>query len=100
MSSLLQFDGRVGRRGIELRFVLVDENRNALGEFHCDRCGKLHERIYTAWRKPTGTWGPWSVFRYLGEEHVPDLSIPIGVPEAPRGAVRLSDKECCAIWRS
>ena len=100
MRSLLQFDGRVDERGVELRFVLEDEHYNGLEKFPCATCGGEHERIYTAWRKPCGTMGQWVVFRYLGVENVPDLSIPIGVPRLPRGVTRLSDEECCKIWRS
>ena len=105
MSSLLQFSGKVDRhKGVRLQFVLerkegyktVDIGPKVL----CDICGRLHSQIYTAWRKPAGMFGCWVVFRYLGEEHVPDLSIPIGVPSLPRGAKALSARDNDRAWHS
>jgi hypothetical protein len=64
----------------------------------CLICGKEHPQLYVAWRKPAGFWGAWTVFRYLGEEHVPDLSVPIAVPCPPKGAVKLSAKDNATAW--
>jgi len=68
----------------------------------CEVChGRPNQSVlYRAFRKPAGMFGPWVLFRYLGETHAPDLSVPIAVPEIPRGAVRLADSEIRAYWAS
>lgn len=55
-------------------------------------------KLYRIWRKPCGMFGCWVVFRYNGEEHVPDLSVPIGVYKLPRDAEPLTDDEAAAYW--
>lgn len=109
MSSLLQFGGETGRRGVRLEFTLEyprSEDPYAPIQwtgpdtYTCAECGREHDRIHVAWRKPAGMFGPWVVFRYNGREHVPDLSIPIGVEKLPRDAVALSDEECSRRWHS
>jgi len=64
----------------------------------CHICGGQHPQLYIAWRKPCGAFGAWTVFRYLGEEHVPDLSIPIAVNRVPRGADKLSPRNNSETW--
>ena len=104
MSSILQFSGQVGRRGVRLEFCRgflpwETERRFVYREpVPCVTCGKDHGQLYVAWRKPCGMFGPWIVFRYNGEEHVPDLSIPIDVDRIPRGARLLSAEENSAAW--
>ena len=130
MSSLLQFSGRTGRRGVELQFYkslphgfyldhFTGEYRNgqpvyegkdyheysegtgpAAEEVTCLTCGKQHPRLYVAWRKPVGMFGCWVVFRYNGEEHVPDLSVPISLYKLPRDAKPLSDSDNAKYWHS
>ena len=112
MSSLLQFNGKIDRRGVQLQFTLrpttkIDvvlgtpyHTRESVDVFRCHICGLDHDHIYLAYRKPAGVWGHWVVFRYLGEEHVPDLSIPIDVDRVPRGAVRCDAIESAKIWHS
>lgn len=112
MSSLLQFGGKISRKGVRLEFYLVDEvpmcphieglehlmTKKARELVPCEICGEEHEQLYVAWRRPVGMFGHWVVFRYLGEEHVPDLSIPIDVMEVPRGAVKLTLEENAKTW--
>lgn len=110
MSSLLQFNGNVSRKGVELQFYLVDKVQLAPNSFPdlmknqdrepilCEKCGNVHPQLYVAWRKPAGMFGHQVVFRYLGEEHVPDLSIPIDVPEIPKGARKLTSAENAEYW--
>ena len=104
MSSLLQFNGDVSARGVGLQFVLREDdaawNAPPLEEVLCTICGGWHERIHVAYRKPCGMFGPWVVFRYNGEKHVPDLSIPISVDRLPAGAEPLSDEENSKAWHS
>ena len=101
--NLLQANLRTSRRkGVRLEFTLHEEGlcyKPPLDPLvPCCICGKAHQQIWVAWRKPAGFWGHWTVFRYLGEEHVPDLSIPIAVPRPPRDAVKLSPRENAAAW--
>ena len=101
--NLLQSDFRMSRRkGVRLEFTLHEDGLCYQAPLDplvpCHICGKAHEQIWVAWRKPAGAWGHWTVFRYLGEEHVPDLSIPIAVPRPPLGAVKLSPEDSCALW--
>lgn len=119
MSSLLQFNGTIDRRGVGLEFIKSTckktvpigfdpvtletwtTERTDDDEKHlCTVCGKLHPRIYVAFRKPVGMCGCWVQFRYNGEVHVPDLSIPITVKEYPKGAIRMSDVESSHIWHN
>lgn len=125
MSSLLQFDGETGRKGVRLqftypsKFIHCPEDLRAVTPHdqrvimvECDpvpcpacatkynRPAHYHARIYRAWRMPCGMFGPWVVFRYNGTTHVPDLSIPITVDVMPRDAVPCSDTETIALWHS
>jgi hypothetical protein len=119
MSSLLQFNGTVDRRGVGLEFIKstivkqhfygIDKqtletwttDRIDYDEKHlCTVCGQLHPRMYVAFRKPCGMFGCWVQFRYNGEVNVPDLSIPITVKEYPKGAVRMSDVESSRMWHN
>jgi hypothetical protein len=104
VSSLLQFSGDVGRRGVRLEFVLRPEGTpwNGVGpdSVFCEECGRDHDRIFVAWRKPRGTFGPWVIFRYNGADNVPDLSTPIDTVRLPRDARPLSDAETIERWHS
>lgn len=99
MSSLLQHHGPVSRtRGIGLVAYKADAQGKGVEFETCPRCGRQHEVLYVFYRKPAGMFGNWVVFRYLGEEHVPDLSIPIRVPELPRGAKRMTTEQAARYW--
>jgi len=115
MSSLLQFSGEIKNGKVGLQFYLcpsetvlelgIARKRMIYGApmlepVPCTKCGKNHEQLYIAFRKPAGMWGHWVVFRYNGEEHVPDLSIPIAVDRIPRGARKLSPEENAEVWHS
>jgi hypothetical protein len=119
MSSLLQFNGTIDRRGVGLEFIKstmiktipIGFDRQTLetwtidckeyDEKHvCTICGQLHPRIYVAFRKPLGMWGCWIKFQYNGEIEVPDLSIPITVKKYPKGAIRMSDVESSRMWHN
>ena len=58
------------------------------------------EILYEFFRKPRGMCGHWVVFMYNGEEHVPDLSHPMGLFKIPRDARRLSEEESAERWFS
>ncbi|DAC71678.1 MAG TPA: hypothetical protein DSN98_09195 [Thermoplasmata archaeon] len=119
MTSLLQFNGTIDKRGVGLEFIkstvvknkVIGFDRGTLetwttedkdyDEKHlCTVCGQLHPRMYVAFRKPCGMFGCWVQFRYNGEVHVPDLSIPITVKEYPRDAIRMSDVESSRMWHN
>lgn len=57
-------------------------------------------KLYRIFRKPVGMFGCWVEFRYNGEVHVPDLSVPIRVEKLPRDAVALTDEESVKYWTS
>jgi len=90
------------RRGVRLEFTLHEEGLCYKPPLEpwvpCTVCGGAHEQLWVAWRKPAGVWGAWTIFRYLGETHVPDLSLPITVPRVPKGATRLTPKENSETW--
>ena len=112
MSSLLQFNGNTSKKGAQLQAYLVKKewaiSRYALAydrsititsfrysykdvePEHCPTCGQDHAKLYGFWRKPLGMWGHWVVFRYNGEKHVPDLSIPLSLEKLPRDAKPIS----------
>lgn len=111
MTSLLQHHGGRSRDGrkVELLFQLVKPSKNPVladsatcgdtAETFLGTDGKARPVLHRAYRRPAGMWGCWVVFRYCGEEHVPDLSVPISVFRLPRDAVRLTDAEAEAYWR-
>ena len=112
MSSLLQFSGEVARQGVRLEFYKVignpryqdaDHPQSTVGATDADpipclQCGRPHPRLWRAYRKPVGLCGCWVVFRYNGQENVPDLSIPIAVLTIPKGAVPCTDAENSLLW--
>jgi hypothetical protein len=102
MSSLLQFGGKITREGVGLLFYLSSDPRSGVEDeaYLCPRDGRRHAVLYEVFRKPVGMMGHWVVFRWGGEEHVPDLSIPIPVTKIPRPARRLSDQEATTYWHS
>ncbi len=57
-------------------------------------------KLYRIWRKPAGMSGCWVQFRYNGEVHVPDLSVPIGTRTLPRDAEELTHQEAADYWFS
>jgi len=128
MSSLMQFSGKTGRKGVELQFYQVEPggfytahftgNWNENGpiyegkDYHpypesschpvddvtCIKCGKCHPRLHVAWRKPCGMFGVWVIFRYNGAKNVPDLSVPIALYKLPKDARPLTDSENSVYW--
>lgn len=115
MSSLLQFSGQITRRGVTLEFYQTTPNTSdiaGLGPIYadmptsgkpvedvaCGQCGKSHPRLQIVVRKPSGMFGCWVVFRYNGQENVPDLSTPIATFKLPRDAKPLSDEDNAKYW--
>jgi len=101
--NLLQSSCQLSRRkGVRLEFVLHVDGVCYQPPLEplvpCTVCGKAHLQLWVAWRKPAGSWGAWTVFRYLGEKHVPDLSVPIAVPRVPKDATKLSPPENARGW--
>jgi len=102
MSSLMQFNGRIEKGKVGLLFQLIKKDGYKIintDEFQCS-CGKNHPNIYEAFRKPAGMFGCWVVFRYNGQENVPDLSIPIDIEVLPRGAKKLTQELAEKYWHS
>jgi hypothetical protein len=105
MTSLLQFKGNLRRNRVGLLFYLVGQHLKwdmldfePLEEVACTVCADRHAQLYEVFRKPLGLFGQFVVFRYNGEEHVPDLSIPIRIDKIPRGGRRLSLEENSQAW--
>lgn len=111
MSSLMQFHGdirqnpktRRGEVGLEFVRYVMDLDKSIADSYldpkvPCTICGKEHWQVGVAWRVPCGMMGCWVVFRYLGEEQVPDLSCPIDVPEWPRGTKIFDQEENSKYW--
>ena len=105
MSSLLQFNGTISKKGVHLetyKCKRLDDfpYREDLETYKCNVCGREHPHIYIFIRKPIGMCGCWVVFRWNNEEHVPDLSCPFGLEKMPRDAKRLNEEESSKIWHS
>ena len=118
MSSLLQHHG--GRspdgRKVELLAYLVKkgprweeingpnayypkpESTTFTDEVEKDSSGNPH--LWHFYRRPKGMFGCWVVFRYNGKDQVPDLSCPMSLFKMPRDAVKLTDAESVAHWKS
>lgn len=97
MSSLMQFEGRMSReKGVGLLCYLVQQDN----EFQeTEYIGETkHPVIYEFFRKPVGMWGAWVVFRYHGDTHAPDLSIPLRLVTLPKGAERVPDQAALRYW--
>jgi hypothetical protein len=90
------------KQGVRLEFTLHEEGLCYKPPLEpmvpCCVCAQAHEQLWVAWRKPAGCFGAWTVFRYLGEEHCPDLSVPIAVPLPPKGARKMPGKENSETW--
>lgn len=63
-----------------------------------DGSKSMQPALYRFYRKPADMCGCWVGFRYLGEVHYPDLSVPIQLFELPKGAERLTDDEMADYW--
>jgi len=110
MSSLMQFSGQITEQGVGLLFYLSNGLKFPDGlagaePTVCTVCStpvvpRTHPLLYEVFRKPAGMFGVWVVFRYNGEEHVPDLSIPIEIDRIPRGARKLTQEENSKQWHS
>jgi hypothetical protein len=121
MSSLLQFEGKYRRSPrhpwlteIGLEFVRYVDDRHFQEMMYlkkksiddcyldpkveCTICGKSHPQIGVAYRRPRGMLGCWVQFQYLGSLHSPDLSVPISVPEWPKGTYILNQQENSENW--
>lgn len=111
MSSLMQFEGKVGRKGVQLIAYLIEwydrkiRDANGVTELvhHTWRDKELigetkNPALYTFWRKPCDQMGAWVGFRYNGEVHFPDLSIPIRLEKLPRDAERVGDQAALRYW--
>jgi hypothetical protein len=109
MSAMLQFKGRKDRdKGVELIGYLVAEvlkgedvkykSEIPVEKIPCTLCDNKHPQLYAFWRKPAGVFGCWVVFRYNGDEHIPDLSVPIRLMKAPRGSRKLDGFENSEYW--
>lgn len=108
-TALLQHRGQVTRKGVGLEVYLTHKvypmpslpgyyENVELESVACVQCGKGHPQLYRFFRKPAGTFGCWVVFRYNGEEHVPDLSCPMNIEKLPRDAQKLTPDENAAVW--
>lgn len=101
MSSMLQFQGQIIRGRLGLQFYLTDTGKctgKELELFTCPKCGKEHPKLAVAFRRPIDMIGCWVRFRYNGELHAPDLSVPIAVSKMPRKAQYLSEADCAKYW--
>ena len=109
MSSLMQFRGQTGRRGVRLEFYRVTPCKRfstpspaVCGDpvelVTCSICGKEHPRLWRTWRKPAGMMGCWVVFCYNGVENVPDLSCPIAEFRIPKDAIPATDEDNGKMW--
>jgi len=58
------------------------------------------ETLYVIKRKLRGTFGHFPVFRINGEDHVPDMSLPMAIDRLPRDAVRLTPAQSARLWHS
>lgn len=100
MTSLLQHDRGLERDGSVRLIGYVEGNIGPHGAAEVIPDSGGLPVLYKFYRRPRGLFGPWVVFQYNGEMEVPDLSIPIRFEKVPKGAVRLSDDEALAYWRS
>lgn len=109
MSSLMQFKGKITRKGVHLEAYLgrkwdlgsgMKYEDTFVEPYTCKTCGKVHPIIHIFVRKPRGMFGPWVIFEYNGEKQVPDLSCPLEIGKMPRDAKRLTEEESSKIWHS
>lgn len=111
MGSMMQFEGKVGSKGVQLVAYLTekyieqikDDNGVVTLEYSSERDVEVigetrHPVLYTFWRKPCDQMGAWTGFRYNGEVHFPDMSIPVRIQKLPRDAVRVGDQAALRYW--
>lgn len=117
MSSLLQHDGEINRRGVWIKATRVHYGVMPGEGYHrthdaelyvkpCTICGKHHAALYKFPRKPCGMFGCWVQFRINGSVQVPDLSVPMSfdgtckAQQIPRDAVMLDVEAASKFWHS
>ena len=107
MSSLLQHTGRIDRKKrVELILQLTRKGNNFRTvdvepvELPYKGGIRIFPKLYRIWRKPKGMLGNWVIFRYSGEDHLPDLSVTIDVEKLPRDAEPLTEEEMIRYWNS
>ena len=83
---------------VELLLELLQPGTSFPAEMFTGPDGKRRGVLHRIYRRPAGTLGCWVVFRYNGEEHGPDLSIPISVFKLPRDAERVPDDVAYRYW--
>lgn len=102
--SMMQFEGRI--RGGKVGLICMLDSGKPYGERDEGNPHNAKEMIegthlpvlYEFFRRPAGQWGAWTVFRYLGSEHAPDMSVPLTLKELPRDAVRVPDQAALRYW--
>jgi len=116
MSSLLQHDGGRSADGRKVRLLFYKVAKGPQWErYHgpasynpdpngttfadpCERDDDGRPVLYAVYRRPAGMFGCWVVFRWNGDEHVPDLSVPIATLKLPRDAKRLPLEDARRYW--
>ncbi len=110
MSSLMQFNGSITRKGVFLQCYQTTPNPDpilASLESSGDNTdclympgGKVLPRLWVFPRKPKGMCGCWVVFQFNGSEHVPDLSCPMALFQRPRDARPMTIADTIRTWQS
>jgi hypothetical protein len=118
MSSLLQFRGKIDKKGVHIEVYKTIPSRKDIEfskdnpyhpsrvvfganweeTFICSKCGNNHPILHTFARKPKGMFGCWVVFRYNGEDYIPDLSCPFGMDKLPIGSKKMTVEESAEAW--
>ena len=107
MSSLMQHHGGRSADGRKVELLMYLIYHDDLGRMKDKEPVRLQRpdgtlstvpKLYRIYRRPVDMCGCWVVFRYNGEKHVPDLSVPIYTDKLPRDAKPLTDEEAAKYW--
>lgn len=68
--------------------------------FKCSSCGRLHENVYTIYRKAVTTIGHYVVFRIGGKTVPYDPTLPHRIGKLPRDARKIDQPLVEKMWHS
>ncbi len=67
-------------------------------EFYCDRCKRMHEKLWLVFRARGKQFGHFVAVELVGKDHVIDASLPTTLDALPRDALSIPEELACATW--
>jgi hypothetical protein len=98
------FPAELRRKRGSLILVQPSSDGTSLGavrkDYDCPVCGEAHEVLYAVRRVLADQMGHFPVFRFNGEMHPVDGTLPHTLRYVPRDAVKLTKRQAHTYWKS